>query len=95
MSTRKIRKSNLCKALEALAGCVWHPGRIFRGLARGLAGIYREQVMRQSPLPAVALGQLVPRDAVVELADFQGREGNVTLSELLVISAVVSHRQPR
>ncbi len=95
MSTRKIRKSNLCKALEALAGCVWHPGRIFRGLARGLAGIYREQVMRQSPLPAVALGQLVPRDAVVELADFQGREGNVTLYELLVISALVSHRQPR
>ncbi len=95
MGTRKIRKSNLAKALEALSACLWRPGRILAGLRRGLAGIYQERVMRHSPLPAVALGQLVPRDAVVELADFHGREGNVTLYELLVISAVVSHRQPK
>jgi predicted O-methyltransferase YrrM len=95
MITPRIRTSNLAKALQALGACLGHPGRVLAGLRRGLAAIYQEQVIRRSPLPAVALGQLVGRDARIGLADFHGREGNVTLYELLVISTLVSHQQPR
>ncbi|MHC4814494.1 MAG: class I SAM-dependent methyltransferase [Planctomycetota bacterium] len=95
MGTPQISKSNLVKALQALTSCLCQPRRTLQRLRRGLALIYQEQMARQSPLPRVTLDELVGRDTVLKLADFGGRAGNVTLYELLVISAIVSRRQPR
>jgi predicted O-methyltransferase YrrM len=95
MGTRRFPESNLIKALEALTACLCRPGQTLRRLRRGLVGVYQEQTARRSPLPRVKLDQMVAPDTVVRLANFAGREGNVTLYELLVISAIVSQRQPK
>lgn len=87
--------SHLTKALTALAACLRRPVRTLGLLQRGLAAVYREQVSDRSPLPEVSLHDLAPPETVVRLADFQGREGNVTQYELLVIGTLVSHRRPR
>jgi len=95
MGTPRIPESNLVKALQALTACLRRPRHTLQRLRRGLVGIYQEQVAGQSPLPQVKFDQLVGPDTVLKLADFHGREGNVTLYELSVISAIVSHRRPR
>lgn len=90
-----IPRGNLGKGVRAVLHCLRHPGVAVRSLASGLAGIYRETVADGSPIPAVALEHLVDRDTEVALRDFQGRDGNVTLPELLAIAALVRHRRPR
>jgi predicted O-methyltransferase YrrM len=90
-----MAKSAVGKGLEALAYGVRHPSLTVRSLGRGLAGLYREKVTRRSPIPAVPLSGLVAPETSVTVSDFEGRDGNVDLYELLAICAIVRHRQPR
>ncbi|MHC4133683.1 MAG: class I SAM-dependent methyltransferase [Planctomycetota bacterium] len=90
-----MAKSNVGKGLEALAFCVRYPSLTVRSLGRGLAGLYREKVVRASPIPAATLDALVARETSVTVSDFEGRDGNVSLYELLAICAIVRHRQPQ
>ncbi|MHC4973663.1 MAG: class I SAM-dependent methyltransferase [Planctomycetota bacterium] len=90
-----MAKSSVGKGLEALAYGVRHPALTVRSLGRGLAGLYREKVVRGSPIPAVTLDSLVARDTSVTVSDFEGRDGNVSLYELLAICAIVRHREPQ
>lgn len=90
-----MSKSNVGKGLEALAFGFRYPSLTIRSLGRGLAGLYREKVTRRSPIPAMTLDALVERETSVTVSDFEARDGNVSLYELLAISAIVRHRQPR
>ena len=94
-STPHIPESNVRKAFAAMGWCVRHPVQALGRLTRGLATIHREQVALRSPLPAVSVRDLVTADTVLRLSDCHGREGNVSLQELLVISALVRQRRPR
>ncbi|MHC4668647.1 MAG: class I SAM-dependent methyltransferase [Planctomycetota bacterium] len=90
-----LPKSNVGKGLQALAFCARHPALTVRSLGRGLAGLYRDKVTRASPIAALPLEALVDPETSVTLSNFRGRDGNVSLTELLAISAIVRHRQPR
>ncbi len=95
MSMTTIPTSDLGKGLQAISWCVTHPMRTARSFSRGLAQTFREKVDVQSPLPSQALGELIDGEAEVILSDFEGRNGNVSLYELLVISSIVHARQPQ
>jgi len=95
MGSSTIVHSNLAKGIKALQWCLSHPGSTARSVGRGLAQIYRQRMEARSPLPAVALRELATPDHEVMLLDFEGRDGNVSLYELLVICSLVRSRRPK
>ena len=93
--TRQLPTSPVGKGLATLAYLMREPARGLRTLTRTLASAYRERVAAESPIPEVALGDLVPATTEARLLDCAGRDGNVSLQELLTIATLVAARAPR
>ncbi len=93
--TRHIPTSPVGKGIATLAYLMREPGRGLRTFTRSLASAYRERVAAESPIPEVALHALVPAATEVRLVDCAGRDGNVSLQELVCIATLVAARQPR
>lgn len=94
-STLTIPKSEVAKGLAALGYGLLRPSRAARVLKRAIISLYQERIIGRSPIPTVPLSDLVPPSTALQLSDFHGRTGNVTLHELLSITAIVRHRAPR
>ena len=94
-ATPRIPQSPAVKGLVALAHCVQHPKDTVRSLQRGLAQVYRDRVAGHSPIPLVPLPDLLDAEVSVTLSDCVPRNGNVSMLELLAITALVRRRQPR
>lgn len=95
MGSGKLAQSDLAKGMHAIRWCLRHPRNTARSVSRGLAQIYRQCMEEGSPLPLASLHEIAPPNHQVSLANFEGRNGNVSLYELLVISSLVRSRQPR
>lgn len=89
----RVPHSTLAKSCSALAYALRSPRRLVGAAQRGLAEILRERVRTESPLLEATLAELLDgATPAVELVDFEGRTGNVTLRELTVLAAMVRAR---
>ncbi|MHC5063700.1 MAG: class I SAM-dependent methyltransferase [Planctomycetota bacterium] len=95
MGSSTIPHSDLAKGMRAISWCLRHPRHTLRSVSRGLAQIYRQSVDAVSELPMASLHEIAKPDHSVSLANFEGRDGNVSLYELLVISSLVRSRAPK
>ncbi len=78
-----------------MAYCLRNSSATVRSAIRGIACLYREEIWRKGPILDVPLHAIVGGDVEVTLSNFVGRDGNVSLYELLAIGAIVRRRQPR
>lgn len=92
----RVPTSTVGKTLSALAYAARRPARAWSQASRALAELMRERVRVESPIPEASLRDLLFGAApAVDLVDFEGRTGNVTLEELVVIATLVRARRPR
>ena len=85
--------SNLGKGLTTLGYGIRNPRQASRALVGAAAELYRERALSESPIPTVSLADMVGCEPI-ELMDFAGRNGNVTLAELSALCASVRRSKP-
>ena len=84
-------QSKLTK-IATIAGALLRRSKVVK---RGLSRIYNDVMVAYSPIPSVSYRDFLGDEISVTLDNFLSVDGNVTLEELVFISALIRKTQPR
>jgi len=87
-------RNKVYKTRWAIAKSLSYPALFAQQWRKFWENFYVETTRRQSLLKTVALSELISEKIELHLSNFTGRDGNVTLEELLAIASLIQCHRP-
>lgn len=88
-------RNKVYKSKWAIFEALRQPKLFFQRYRNFLENFYLERKREQSLIKSVDLKELISPDTNIQLSNFHGRDGNVTLYETLTIASLVRHHKPK